>query len=157
MRDYRHYDTQVPGGLLPAGSSVHHMMVTLTLNDELVVQDVSTRMAATPFSACLEIESSLKAMIGARIGNGWRRAISDRIGGTNSCTHLRELLINMATAALQTIPTWKAQQLKAQGQSAIDRPHYLGHCHAWRLDGPVVKRLFPQFHQPTLQESHEPD
>ncbi|MBS0407361.1 MAG: DUF2889 domain-containing protein [Proteobacteria bacterium] len=153
LRDFRHYDTQTPMGLLPAQASVHHMAITLTLDDELTVQDVSARMMATPFSTCLEIETSLKPMIGVRIGTGWRRAITERLGGTKSCTHLRELLANMATAALQTIPTWHAQQNKKQGQAPVGRPLYLGQCHAWRLDGPIVKRIYPQFHQPPHQDN----
>jgi len=155
LRDYRHYDTQTPAGLLPAQASVHHMAINLILDDELTVQDVSARMMTTPFGSCREIEASLKPMIGARIGSGWRRAITDRIGGTHSCTHLRELLVNMATAALQTIPTWHAQQIKKQGQNPnpSGRPHYLGQCHAWRLDGPLVQEIYPQFHQPSQQEN----
>lgn len=87
MRDYRHYDTQTPRGLLPAQASVHHMAITLTLDDELVVQAVGTRMMSTPFGICLEVESSLESMIGARIGQGWRRAITERIGGTRTCAN----------------------------------------------------------------------
>lgn len=153
LRDYRHYDTQTPTGLLPAQASVHHMAITLTLDDDLTVQDVSARMMSTPFGSCLEVETSLKPMVGARIGSGWRRAITERIGGIQSCTHLRELLANLATAALQTIPTWHAQQTKKQGQSPGGRPHYLGQCHAWRLDGPLVQKIHPQFHQPSPQEN----
>ena len=153
LRDYRHYDTQTAMGLLPAQASVHHMAISLTVDDELTVQAVSAKMMSTPFSSCLEIEASLQPMIGVRIGAGWRRAITDRIGGTQSCTHLRELLVNLATAALQTIPTWHAQQIKKQGQRPTGRPHYLGQCHAWRLDGPLVQKIHPQFHQPPHQDN----
>lgn len=59
----------------------------------------------------------------------------------------------MATAALQTIPAWHAQQMKKRSQGLGGRPHYLGQCHAWRLDGPVVLQLHPQFHQPPQQET----
>jgi hypothetical protein len=38
------------------------------------------------------------------MGPGWRQAIDRTIGGVQGCTHLRELLFNMATAAFQTIP-----------------------------------------------------
>ena len=150
LRDLRHYDTLTPEkGLLPAGEPVHHMAITLTLNDEFVVQDVSAKMLSTPFGMCLEIQDSLKPLVGARIGYGWRKAISERIGGVHSCTHLRELLVNMATAALQTIPIWHVQQRKKQGLPMSDeRPHYLGQCHSWRLDGPVVLKHHPRFHQP---------
>src|SRR5690606_11841643 len=111
MRDVRSYDTAVPEkGTLLAGASLHHMVITLVVDEELTVRDVVSRMEAAPFSVCREVEDSLKTMVGVRMGYGWRHNINERIGGTRSCTHLRELLINMATAALQAIPTWKAQQ-----------------------------------------------
>ena len=152
LRDFRDYDTLVPEkGLLPANAAVHHMAITVTVDDELVVRAVTTRMHATPFRTCREIEGSLQAMVGVPMGRGWRHAVKDRLGGVGSCTHLRELLLNMATAALQTTPTWQSQERKRQGLYAFhgDRPHFLGQCHAWRLHGPLVyAEHFPQFHQP---------
>jgi len=159
LRDLRDYDTLVPEKeVLPAGSPVHHMEVTLTVDDQLEVQSVGTGMQATPFRSCTEIEDSLRAMIGARMGPGWRHAVNERLGGTRSCTHLRELVINMATAALQTIPTWHAQENKRRGLDphAGARPHYLGQCHAWRLDGPVVRVHHPRFHQPPSLAGDKP-
>lgn len=150
LRDARHYDTQVAEkGLLPAGESVHHMAITATVDDDLVVHAITSRMVTTPFAFCQQVEDSLQAIVGARMGQGWRRAVNERLGGVRSCTHLRELLINMATAALQTIPTWQAQQRRQQGTPApVQAPHYLGQCHSWRLDGPVVMQYLPQFFQP---------
>jgi hypothetical protein len=152
MRDFRRYDTVVfEKGVLPSGESVHHMTITATVDEQLVVRTITSQMRATPFSYCREVEESLRPMVGARMAQGWRRSINERLGGTRSCTHLRELLVNMATAALQTIPTWQAQQrIKARETAtpAGTRPHYLGQCHAWKLDGPVVLAHFPQFFQP---------
>lgn len=152
LRDFRHYETAVAEkGQLAAGESVHHMFITATVDAQLVVQAVCSRMAATPFDYCREIEDSLQAMVGARMAQGWRRAINERVGGVASCTHLRELLVNMATAALQTLPTWQAQERRRAGEEPLSpghRPHYLGQCHAWKLDGPVVLQYLPQFFQP---------
>jgi hypothetical protein len=151
LRDLRGYDTVVPEkGQLPAGAAVHHMTITVVVDEDLVVRDVVSRMNATPFRVCGEVEGSLKRMIGVRMAYGWRHAINERLGGERSCTHLRELLTNMATAALQAIPTWQAQDRKRQGlgPTGDSRPHYLGQCHAWRLDGPIVHHHFPQFRQP---------
>jgi hypothetical protein len=30
-------------------------------------------------------------------------------------------------------------------RGAREPPFYLGGCHSWRIDGPVVAELFPQF------------
>ena len=149
LKDSRHYDTQVPEkGFLPAGEALHHMTIVATLDDQLVVKAITARMLSTPFTICSEIQDSLQAMEGAQIGAGWRRAVSDRLGEARSCTHLRELLVNLATAALQTIPTWHGQQRQRLGLVSDERPLYLGQCHAWRVDGPVVRKHLPQFHQP---------
>ncbi|MEJ7930572.1 DUF2889 domain-containing protein [Ramlibacter sp. AN1015] len=149
LRDWRHYDTEVhERGLLPAGESVHHMRITLTLDDALVVRAASARMLAAPFGTCREAEEALQPMVGARIGPGWRRTVDACMGGERGCTHLRELLVNLATAALQTIPTWHGQQRRRTGEPSTERPYFLGQCHGWRLDGPVVLRYYPQFHEP---------
>ncbi len=54
----------------------------------------------------------------------------------------------MATVAFQTIPPY----LYALGRSGTmarqegnDPSYYLGKCLGWALDGPVVKRLHPEF------------
>lgn len=152
LKDVRGYDTTVPEkGVLPAGEPVHHMTITATVDAHMEVRALESRMLSTPFGYCTQVENSLQAMVGARMATGWRRAISERVQAGESCTHLRELLLNMATAALQTIPTWLAQQRMQAGQDRTpdgQRPHYLGQCHSWRLDSPVVKLHLPRFHQP---------
>jgi hypothetical protein len=150
LRDQRAYETLVPEiGLLPPGEFVHRMIVTAVLDDRLIVKDIATSMPATPFRICREIEASLKSIVGVQMGPGWSRAVKEQLGGVRSCTHLRELLVNMATAALQTIPVWHTQQLKRQGRAVLPAdkpPPHLGQCHALRFNGPIVREYFPQFH-----------
>lgn len=157
MRDIRKYDSVVlEHGLLTAGHPVHDMTIVATIDEQMVVRAITTRMLATPFAFCREIEQSLQAMLGARMARGWRRAVNDRLGGAASCTHLRELLVNMGTAALQTVPIWHAQQRFHAGKAATPggtRPTYLGQCHGWKLDGPIVLKHFPQFFQPASPAS----
>ena len=161
VRDVRKYDSVVlEHGLLPAGNPVHDMTITATIDEQLTVRAITSRMLSTPFAHCREIEDSLQPIIGARMSRGWRRAVSERIGNTGSCTHLRELLVNMATAALQTVPIWHAQQRFQAGKAATPggtRPNYLGQCYGWRLDSPVVLTHFPQFFQPQQPASPAPD
>ncbi|WP_414708625.1 DUF2889 domain-containing protein [Ramlibacter sp.] len=38
----------------------------------------------------------MQAMVGVRMGPGWRQALEKALGGAKGCTHLRELLFNMA-------------------------------------------------------------
>jgi hypothetical protein len=87
-------------------------------------------------------------MVGATLGPGWRQAIEKALGNNRGCTHLRELLFNMATAAYQTIPSYKERlrrQAGAPRSASTEPPYHLGKCIAWDFDGPVVARHHPEF------------
>ena len=82
------------------------------------------------------------------MGAGWRQAIDRAIGGVQGCTHLRELLFNLAPAAFQTIPHAKEVRRREAGLSRFDGdqpPFYMGKCMTWDFNGPVVARVAPQF------------
>ncbi|NDF80067.1 MAG: DUF2889 domain-containing protein, partial [Betaproteobacteria bacterium] len=81
---------------------------------------------------------------------GWRKTIEAHLGGVAGCTHLREMLFNMATAAYQTIPSarqFKAQQLGLPEQVPTSPPPHVGKCMSWAFDGPVVARYYPMFYR----------
>jgi hypothetical protein len=80
-------------------------------------------------------------MVGHTLGRGWRKAIDQHLGGVQGCAHLRELLFNVATAALQTVPGG------FDTTNAVKPPMYLGQCLAWDFNGPLVERRYPVFFQ----------
>ena len=94
----------------------------------------------------------MQQMVGVTMGPGWRQAIEKALGGIRGCTHLRELLFNMATAAYQTIPAYR-ERLRSQAgvpeseseSGSAEPPYHLGKCIAWDFDGPVVQRHHPRF------------
>lgn len=146
LRDTRSYDS-----IAPANAPLHHMFIRLVIDDAMTIQDIFARMDATPFGECRQVEQAMQRMRGVTLGAGWRKAINERLGGVHGCTHLSELLFNMATVAFQTIPAYRDQQRRQAGllDSALtEAPHYLDKCHSWRLDGPVVMHRLPQFHRP---------
>ena len=151
MRDTRDYDSLVPEKqLLPANAPLHHLFIQLVLDDALTIQDISASMEATPFGECRQIEDALQCMRGVTLGAGWRKTINDRLGGVRGCTHLNELLLQMATVDFQTIYAHRAQQRRRtdpSDETLTEKPYFLDRCHAWRLDGPVVMRHLPQFHR----------
>lgn len=152
LRDFRDYETSgLEKPMLAVGEFVHHMVISAIVDDELTVQAIKTRMDTTPFRICREVEDSLNAMVGARMGPGWRRIINQRVGGIAGCTHLRELLTNMATAALQTVPTWHTEQARKSRRETDQRarPLNLGQCHTFRDDGAVVRQYFPHLYSPS--------
>jgi hypothetical protein len=83
-------------------------------------------------------------LIGLRIGQGWRQKIRERLGGVEGCTHLVELLGAMATVAFQTVYPVLAK--KATARASSQKPVLIDSCHAFRGDGEVVKKTWPDFY-----------
>ena len=141
------YDTS-DRGRLEAGDHVHGMRIRLTVDDAMKISDVAVAMPATPFPECQQSKAPLSLLIGHTLGAGWRHTIEQTMGGIKGCTHLRELLFNMATAAYQTIPLYREHLRRLAGLPAPKQtrpPPHMGKCLAWDFDGPVVKRNKPPF------------
>ena len=91
-------------GELAPGEPIHLMRIRVTVDDSLTIRAIGTAMDSAPFSMCQQAVDPMQKLVGATLGAGWRKAIEGAIGGVAGCTHLRELLLNVATAAFQTIP-----------------------------------------------------
>ena len=150
MRDTKDYSFErFERGVLKAGTPLHDMFVRVTVDSSLKIVAIETGMPATPFSECIHAAAPVQRLIGATLGRGWRKAIESAIGGVEGCTHLRELLFNLATAALQTIPSYIDFQQREAGNPPPEptvAPPYVGQCMSWRRDGPAVQRFYPQFY-----------
>ena len=134
MPSFRHQ------GVRLAGDPIHHLWLRVTIDRQLVVHAIEAAMDAHPLQDCPQARPALQGMVGACMARGWRQAIAQHMGGVASCTHLRELLFNMATAAFQTLPA-------AFGGGDPDTPpRHLGQCTGWDFEGNGVKEYFPQFY-----------
>ncbi|RYX95137.1 MAG: DUF2889 domain-containing protein [Comamonadaceae bacterium] len=146
--DSRSYDSEgVENRALPAGASVHDMSVRVTVGDDMVIREIASGMQHVPFFECQGALDPIQQLVGCKLGPGWRRTIEEKLGGVKSCTHLRELLFNVATAAYQTIPVYRGfQQVGTfQPQVVNGPPFHMGQCKAWDFNGPVIRRNYPQF------------
>lgn len=148
VHDTKGYDYVADRGQMHAGDAMHDLSLRVTLDGDFVIRDIATSMDSTPFGECHSAGPSMRALIGATMGAGWRQTIERTIGGTQGCTHLRELLYNTATAAFQTIPHHRSQVQNGNSLAEANGekpPFYMGKCLAWRFDGPVVQRIAPKF------------
>ena len=87
-----------------------------------------------------------KALVGAKVGGGWRRAVAEAVGRTKGCTHVTELLMPAAAVAYQTMGSWpKAGEVATEARPDHEqkKPYFIDGCKAWASDGEVVERLFP--------------
>ena len=141
------FDMSERGHMAP-GTPVHGMRVRVTVDDAMKIHAIASSMDFTPYGECTRGEDPMQRMVGASMGPGWRQAIERELGGIKGCTHLRELLFNLATAAYQTVFPYRDRQQRAAGiPPAQDEhpPYHLGRCIAWDFNGPVVARIYPQF------------
>ena len=128
-------------GLRRAGEPIHHMWLRVTVNRQLVVQAIDVAMDTHPLKDCPQAQPALQSMVGCSMARGWRQAIQKNLGGVASCTHLRELLFNLATAAFQSVPAVFAST------NENEPPRHLGQCTGWDFNGNGVKEYFPQFYR----------
>jgi Protein of unknown function (DUF2889) len=139
-------------GELQPGDPVHDIGVRLAVDDALTIREADTTMRATPFPTCVDVEPILQRLVGERIGPGWRDLVRRKIGRLETCTHLSELLGPAVTTLYQTMSYGKTPDGRSSledQRGAREPPFFLGGCHSWRTDGPVVAELFPQFATPS--------
>ena len=143
-------------GELQPGDPVHDIGLRLVIDDSMTIREAEAMMRATPYPTCIEVEPILQRLIGERVGPGWRELVRRKIGRLETCTHLMELLGPAVTTLYQTMSYGK----KPEGRDTLEnqqrlgeRPFFIGGCHSWRTDGPVVAAMFPQFAtKPTAQD-----
>jgi hypothetical protein len=135
-------------GQLKPGDPVHDIRLRLAVDDRMTIHEAQATMPATPYPTCIEVEPVLARLVGENIAKGWREVVRRRIGRAEGCTHLSELLGPAVTTLFQTISSGRdpnGRDTLENQQGSGNRPFFIGGCHSWRTDGPVVADRFPQF------------
>ncbi len=157
LTDVKPFTFSVPNEQpFPADQPIHHLQIRLTVDKRLVIQDVTTSLDQIPHAECAHGPRHMHKLQGSTLGRGWRKTIDEHLGRTEGCTHLRELLFNMATAAFQTVPAGEWQRREEAGEpqrEATTPPPFLGQCTTWAFDSPTVARAYPMFFRPKVAEN----
>lgn len=152
LTDVKPYTFEVPNERpFPAEEPIHGLSIRITLDDQFVIHDIVSSMDDIPHPECAGAPVHMHRLKGQRMGAGWRKLIQQHIGGTEGCTHLREMLFNMATAAFQTLPSGQWQRRERRGEphpAQNEAPFFLNQCHTWAVDSPTVARAYPMFYKP---------
>ena len=137
-------------GPLPAGSPMHHMRARLTIDIDLKIHAAEAAMPAHPFATCLEAVTPVDGLVGRSLARGFGRAVEETMGRTAGCTHMRGLLLAMATTAYQTISSWREQHMPELGAPRLadgETPFFFDQCRSWASTSPVVAEYFPKFYK----------
>lgn len=152
ITDVKTYPWENPWrGMIEAGTPIHQMMIRLTIDETMEVQAVEVSMDHTPYAICPEVAENFQRLVGLKIRAGWRRAVRERVGGVEGCTHMVELLSPLATTALQAIVPYQRHRIRqelpdGQADPTVRRPHQIDTCYGWSSKGEVVRRYLPEFY-----------
>ena len=115
---------------------LHDMEVKLVFDENMLVHDVAAFTTSAPYADCFVAGSALQTIKGLHISGGWSQEVSRRLGGTQSCTHLMQLLIPLGTTAFQSLTMVRMDRpaaLKADG-----KPVKVDSCYAYAAERGVV-------------------
>jgi len=135
---------RVPTKEVPAGEPLHDLWVRIRVDRTLVVRAIEAASDTTPWDLCRQAEATLAVLVGERIGRGWSSRVKEKLRGAAGCTHLTEMLIPMATVALQGIRGVNREMIDAV--DAAGAPQALDSCFSYDRRREVVKMLWPRHH-----------
>jgi hypothetical protein len=138
--DTKSYGFAIQGRPIAPGEPLHNMLMRLTVDANLTIVDAEAVTEAGPFAICGGGAVSFARLKGLAIRAGFMREANARLGGVEGCTHIRELLQQMATVAFQTSFVLPSRQ--ADDAAAADR--MVNSCHAYSSAGPIVRRRWPE-------------
>ncbi len=127
-------------GRVEAGEPLHEMWLRVTFDDRMTITASEAATVHSPYAACPAAAPAFARLAGLRIKSGFLKEAAARVGGTVGCTHLRELLQQVATTAFQTAGPALARR-RAGGDGS--GPHLIDTCIAYAADGPLVARRWP--------------
>lgn len=130
-------------GIIAVGESLHQMILTMTVDDDLNIVDMRAQMQATPYQDCPGAARQYAALIGLKIKSGWMDTAKRAIGRATGCTHLTELLPVLATAAIQTIRGYKMHNEPGYTNGEQERKGMTNSCYGYRDNGRAQNLLWP--------------
>jgi Protein of unknown function (DUF2889) len=143
LTDVKNHDYQLMTGVRRAGQPIHEMWIRLTIDRGLNVVDATAASDAVPYpGGCDAIAPAYRQLIGLNLRKGFRRAVRDRLGGVQGCTHLTEMLAGIPTAAIQTF----AGEMKEERDDG-SKPFQLDQCHALDTTSESVRKWYPKWYR----------
>jgi hypothetical protein len=159
-------------GYIQPGEPLHGLWARMTVDEGMTIVAFEAASDHTPYAICPRAAPNFASLAGLTIGPGFLKAAAARVGGTHGCTHLRELLQQMGTAAFQTIKPARARQaMMDEGTTAPGSDRYdarvaaamggpaaiLNTCIGYGTDSPVIKRRWPHLYTGPDQDTVQPE
>ena len=144
ITDTKDDDTQLASGLRRGGDPIHDMSVSIVFDAEYTIVEAEAASDWVPyFGSCDTIAPAYRRLIGLSLLQGFRNAVRERLGGTEGCTHITELLGGLPTAAIQMR---SGEVDETEGVNG-NPPFQLDRCHALVTTGEPVRRYYPRWYR----------
>jgi len=128
-----------------AGEPVHNLSIRITLDNSLTVKDAVASMDRGAHDMCPQAEPNFSNIIGLQIGPGWNKKIKSAMSPGLGCTHIIEMLAQMASGAMQA--SWSRKPGEKDDRPAAEEREMdtgmLNSCYPYRQNSPWVKEYFP--------------
>lgn len=132
-----------------ANEPIHDMWLRLTIDADFVVREAEAHMDTGAHGLCHQVTPNFADLAGLRIGSGWNRKVRERVGHGRGCTHLVEMLSQMATTAMQAL--WSEEEARDGIPPVEERelsPGLANSCYAYRDGSPFIAEYFPRSARP---------
>jgi|SRR5690554_2053052 len=145
--DTKPIDFRIPNGgrLVEANKPIHDLSICIVFDKNMEIISTSSTPRSYPYADCQFGGRRLESLIGAKIGPGWHKVVRDRLAKEDVCTHLRELLIPLATAAIQSMHL--EREIEAHKVDHNGKPVRLNSCLAYNESGELVREFWPDFYK----------
>ena len=145
--DTKTYDFEIGGRPMPAGAHLHHMRARITANLDFEIVAAEAETLAGPYGICTGGAKSFGKLVGLTVKPGFLKAVNERLGGIMGCTHIREVMQQMATVLFQTTDPARTRREEAHPHHGPKKPpRLLNTCFAYDSAGEVVKERFSDFY-----------
>lgn len=136
---------QLVNRLVPAGEPMHDMLLRLVVDESFQILDAGAQTFSMPYpGACDTYGDVYRRMIGLNLMKGFRRALKERLGGVQGCTHITELAQVLPTAVVQGFGEELFDRRRAEPG---EQPFEIDRCLALRADGPTVREFYPRWYR----------
>jgi len=152
LTDVKPFAHQMMDSVRAAGEPVHDLSLRISLDDTFVVVDVEACMDQGAHDLCPGAEPNFARLLGLQVGPGWNKKVKAAMSPGLGCTHIIEMLAQMATVAMQA--SWSAK-----AGEPLDMPppeerqiqsSMLNACYPYHESSVWVKQHFPNAYVPLV-------
>lgn len=146
ITDIKPFDHQMMDSFRKAGDPIHDLSIRITLDGEFTVTDAVASMDQGAHGLCPRAAPNFRNIIGLQIGPGWNKKVKVAMSPSLGCTHIIEMLAQMASATMQA--KWSRKRGEEfEMPTPEDREMQFGmlnSCYPYRESSPWIKENFPK-------------